>query len=122
MEKLFIVKKGGIMKQRTLLTIVFVALITIILTGCGKKGLIGDWAYYNGSSKNDTIYYTFKDEKNGSYTFGGKSRNFTYTDDGTKLTILYDGDTMSSTYEYKLEDDTFTIKDSFGSDVVYKRK
>lgn len=110
------------MKKNLLLTITIFAFVALILTGCGKKGLIGDWAYFDGSSTRSDIYYTFKDEKNGSYTFGGATRNFTYTDDGTKLTILYDGDTDGSTYEYKLEDDTFTIKDSFGSDVVYKRK
>ncbi len=103
-------------------SLLLVVLSFVFLTGCGKKGLIGDWAYFNGSSKDNSIYYTFKDEKNGSYTFGGGTRNFTYTDDGTKLTILYDGDTLSSSYEYKLDGDTFTIKDSFGSDVVYKRK
>ena len=110
------------MKRKFLLAIVLCSFVTLLLTGCGKKGLIGDWAYFDGSSKRNDIYYTFKDEKNGSYTFAGATRNFTYTDDGTKLTILYDGDTDSASYEYKLEDDTFTIKDSFGSDVVYKRK
>ena len=112
------------MKRNIFVTIAFCALIALVLTGCGKKkeGLIGDWAYFNGSSKDSSIYYTFKDEKNGSYTFGGATRNFTYTNDGKALTILYDGDTMSATYEYKLDGDTFTIKDSIGQDVVYKRK
>lgn len=110
------------MKKNLLFIVAFCAIITLFLTGCGKKGLIGDWAYFNGSSTNSSMYYTFKDEKSGSYNFGGGSRNFTYEDDGKTLTILYDGDTLSSTFEYKLDGDTLTIKDSFGSDVIYKRK
>ena len=110
------------MKKRFLLTICFCAVMTLFLVGCGKKGLIGDWVYFNGSSTQSNIYYTFKDEKNGSYTFYGSARNFTYTDDGTKLTILYDGDTAAFETTFKIEDDKLTIKDSLGNDVVYTRK
>ena len=110
------------MNRKLLLGKLFIILSFIFLVGCEKKGLIGDWVYFDGTKTRSDIYYTFKDDKNGTYNFGGGTRNFTYTIADKKITILYDGDTNSSSYEYQLEDDTFTIKDSFGSNIIYKRK
>lgn len=47
---------------------------------------------------------------------------FTYTDKGKSVEILYTGNTAPSDFEYIINGDTLTIKDSFGDDVVYKRK
>ena len=48
--------------------------------------------------------------------------NFTYEDKETEISILYNGNTTASTLEYKIEGKKLTIKDSFGSDVVYIKK
>ena len=47
---------------------------------------------------------------------------FTYEDDGKKVSILYNGNTVASDFEYRIEGDKLIIKDSFGKDVEYKRK
>ena len=47
---------------------------------------------------------------------------FTYKDDGKKVSILYKGNTSPLELEYKIEGKKLIIKDSFGSDVEYERK
>jgi len=101
----------------------FIALITVItLAGCGSKnkdkGLVGSWEYKDASG----YVYTFNEDKTGSYTAFGTEMKFTYEDKGTEVSILYDGNTMESTFEYKIEGNQLTIKDSFGNDVIYVRK
>ena len=99
--------------------------LTLTLTGCNNesgKGIEGSWYYYNGASLSDDIYYQFNADKTGQYVYAGTPMKFTYEDDGTKVTIKYDTDTLSSEYEYKIDGKTLTIKDSFGSDVIYKKK
>ena len=38
------------------------------------------------------------------------------------ISILYNGNTVPFETTFKIENDTLTIIDSFGKDVVYKRK
>ena len=104
--------------KKTILTIGVIAVLAIslfVLTGCGEasKGIVGSWKY-NGST---TLMYTFNADGTGSYA----GRSFTYTDDGSSVTILYDGDTASGTYNYTIEGNTLTITDSFGNPVVYSK-
>ena len=110
----------------SVLCIVMIAIVTLALTGCGKKDgksdkatLVGSWEYNRGSS---TYAYNFKDDKTGSYSVYGTEMPFTYEDDGQKVTILYEGNTVSSTFEYKIEGNKLIIKDSFGNDVEYIKK
>ncbi len=89
--------------------------ISLMVVGCGKKdGIVGTWQYGSSSS----FQYVFKEDKTCSYA----GRNCTYTIDGDKLSILYDGDTAPFETTFKIEDDKLTIKDSFDNDVVYTRK
>ena len=110
-----------IIQKISLLTILVFAVV--FMTACGKSNsIVGTWNYYNGSTTSNDIYYTFEKGGNGSYTYSGNTRSFTYEDRGTKVIIKYDGDTQSSEFDYSISDGTLTIKDSFGSDVIYKRK
>ncbi len=110
--------------KKVLLTagiIVILSILLIALTGCGEseaKGLVGSWAYKTSSG----YIYKFNSDKTGSYTAYGSERTFTYEDSGTQVTILYDGDTDGSTFDYRIEDKTLIIKDSFGNDVEYVRQ
>lgn len=111
------------MKKNILVIGIILMLIAslFILTGCGKKdtnSIVGSWEYESSSG----YIYKFNDDKTGSYTAFGQERAFTYEDDGTKLTILYEGDTVSGSFEYRIEDNKLIIKDSFGKDVVYVKK
>lgn len=104
--------------KKTILTVGIIAVLAIsllVLTGCGEesKGLVGSWKY-NGST---TFMYTFNADGTGSYA----GRNFKYVDDGKSVTITYDGDTVSGTYNYTIEGKTLKITDSFGSIVEYSK-
>lgn len=93
-------------------------IVVVVVTGGSKdkaNGLVGSWKYGSSSS----FVYTFNDDGTCSYA----GRNCTYTNNGDSVEILYDGDTASQTYGYRIEDNkTLYIKDSFGSDVVYERQ
>lgn len=109
--------------KKILSGIVLVCVFSLLfLTGCGNKGLEGKWYYFDGSTTRDDIYYTFNSDKTGSYTFYGATQKFTYEDDGTKFTLTYENVTEPTAFEYTLDKETLTVKDSFGSDVIYKRK
>ena len=103
--------------------ILSIVLITCVaLTGCGKKEkkdpIVGKWVY----ESMDSIYYKFNEDGTGSYTFGGATKKFTYKIDGNKISILYDGDNVSFDTTFEIKDKTLNVKDSFGSDTIYKKK
>ena len=47
--------------------------------------------------------YTFNSDDTGYYAVGDTKMEFTYEDNGNAVKILYTGNTMASTYEYKIE-------------------
>lgn len=105
-------------KMLSLVSLLLVVVsFTLVLTGCGKnaKTLVGSWAH-------SSYVYTFNKDKTGTYDALGTKMEFTYEDDGSKVSILYKGNTNASSYEYKIEDNKLIIKDSFGNDVEYTRK
>ena len=86
-----------------------------ILVGCGaKKGLVGKWEYKGFSS----YVYTFNEDGTGDYS----GKKFTYTTEGSKISIKYDGDTEAFETTYEIKDNELNIKDSFGEDTIYVRK
>lgn len=100
-----------------------IALIACIaLTGCGKKSkkdpIVGKWTY----ESMDSVYYVFKEDGTGSYTFAGATKKFTYKIDKNKISILYDGDTASFDTTFSIDGNKLNVKDSFGSDTIYKKK
>ena len=111
-------------KNIKIFLLIFVLLLGfIILTGCGKKDtkkeekptIIGSWAH-------GSYVYTFNKDKTGNYEAYGNKMEFTYTDDGKKVKILYTGNTMASEYAYRIEGKKLIIKDSFDNDVEYIKK
>lgn len=93
------------------------------LAGCGNKNSDkSDKAPIIGSWNHSGYVYTFNEDKTGSYEAFGRIMEFTYEDDGNQVRILYKGNTVPGTYEYKVDGDKLIIKDSFGSDVIYKKK
>lgn len=111
--------KKNLIKLSFILVFVF---SVFLITGCGSKTIVGTWNYYNNNKASTDAYYTFNSDKTGSYTFYKTKKDFTYEDDGKKVTIKYKNTTSPNVFEYKIEKDILTIKDSFGEDVTYKRK
>ena len=100
----------------------------VLLAGClaacgnsenaGADSVIGTWEYENGG-----FTYDFKADGTGVYSFGDLGgMNFTYATADGILSIQYEGNTEPTDLEYILDGDTLNIKDSFGSDTIYKRK
>lgn len=107
----------NILKRMSLLTIL--SFIILIVSACNNSNsIVGTWVYENN---NDT-YYTFNKDNTGSYTYSNNTQKFTYEDRGTKVVITFDGNTESSEFDYSIDNDILTIKDSTGSNIIYKRK
>lgn len=80
--------------------------------------LVGSWEYEGGS-----FIYTFNSDGTGTYDVGAEDvMTFTYKTDGSKISFLYKGNTEPMELEYVIDGDTLNVKDSFGSDTIYKRK
>ena len=102
--------------KKFLLLFVLIASV-FVLTACKKEdSIVGSWEHTGG------YVYTFNDDMTGSYTAGGTKMEFTYKDDGEKVSILYKDNTAASDYAYKIEGNKLIIKDSFGNDVEYIKK
>ncbi len=87
-------------------------------SGASTAAIVGEWEYEFGG-----YVYEFKEDGTGTYTVGSDSvMNFTYKEDGKTLSLLYDGMSVPTEFEYTLDGDTLNIKDSFGSDAIYKKK
>ena len=100
-----------------------ITFIITLLTGCGNSNsIVGTWEYYDGTNTKSEVYYTFNRNSTGSYTYYNDTKEFTYEDRGNKVVISYEGTTSPNEFDYSIENGVLTIKDSFGSDVKYKRK
>ena len=81
------------MKKGLLVCLLLV--LSFVVVGCGKKDpIVGEWAYGSGS----TFVFKFNEDKTCSYA----GRNCTYTVDGDKLSILYEGNTAAFESEYPI--------------------
>ncbi len=80
--------------------------------------LIGSWEYEEIAG----FTYTFNANGTGTYDVMGEVMNFTYTDNGNSIEMLYEDMDAPSTYEYSINGNSLTIKDSFGEDVKYVKK
>ena len=80
--------------------------------------IVGDWK----TSLADYDYiYTFNSDGTGNYNAAGTDMKFTYKLSGDKISILYDGDTVSFDTTYSVDGDTLNVVDSFGEDTLYER-
>ena len=104
--------------KKYLLGIALVMLV-VLVTGCGAKGLVGKW---KAEGYSVDYYYIFNKDNTCAYEMSGARMEGTYEDDGKKVTILFNGNTNSNTYEYRIEDNKLIIKDSLGNDITYVRK
>ena len=102
--------------KRTILTIAIILILAtciVALTGCGEKkveGIVGKWEY-------SSFVYTFNEDKTGTYDVSGNIMDFTYEDDGSKISILYTGNTSPLELNYRIEGNKLIVKDRFGEEV-----
>ena len=98
-----------------IILVVVVATIVFVKVGNKKEGLVGKWEY-------SSFVYTFNKDKTGTYDSLGTEMEFTYEDDGSTVSILYNGNTSPLELKYTIEGDKLIITDSFGTDVEYTKK
>ena len=107
-------------KYFKVLVIALILSISILgLTGCGKEKskkntIVGKWE----SKVYSSYVYTFNEDGTGDYS-GVK---FTYTTEGNKISIKYDGNSVPFKSTYEIKDNELNIKDSFGNDTIYIKK
>ena len=103
-----------------------VVLLVCISTGCKNKKdinpIVGTWELYRDEVIEKEIYYVFNEDKTGSYTLYGNTKELTYEIRDNKISIKYSSDTKDNELEYSISGNILTIKDNFGEDVLYKRK
>lgn len=80
------------------------------------SALIGSWAY----EEDNNFIYTFSANGTGTYNVYGEILNFTYTDNGTSVTIVFDD--APGTFAYTVDDNTLVMIDSTGTEVRYIKK
>ena len=106
--------------KKLLIGVLFIT-VCFLLVGCGKGNksknpIVGKWAY------SSNFVYTFNEDKTCEYNAAGTIMKCTYEIDGDNISILYEGNTIASSYEYKIKGKKLIIKDSLGNDVTYIRK
>lgn len=81
-------------------------------------GLLGSWESVDSAG----AIYRFDEGGKGAYIYGETEMPFTYTDDGSKVSILFDGNTMPNEFNYTIQGNKLLIEDSFGDKVEYVKK
>lgn len=114
-------------KILSILGIIAMVMTALTLTGCGKDdkknekpSIVGEWKVE--SEDNYDFRYIFNEDGTGKYVYPGSELRFTYEDKGDKLAIVFEGNTVESELEYRIEGSTLIIKDSFGKDVRYNKQ
>ena len=121
------------MKKKLIAALVIAVTSLALIAGCGAKtgastgqdttaaseaaSIVGSWEYESGG-----FTYNFNADGTGSYEFGDTVMPFTYEDKGDTVYIIFDGDTAGTDSAYRIEGNTFIIKDSLDNDVKYNRK
>ena len=105
------------MKKTLLTLLLFVGIIAV--SACQKKdekpAIVGKWAH-------GSYVYTFNEDKTCSYDASGSLMECTYTIDGDKLSVLYNGNTAPFETTYSIDGNKLNVKDSFGNDTIYEKK
>lgn len=97
-----------------------------LMTACGEgsqaattesaKTIIGTWKYDGAMD----CAYVFQANGQGAYRYYGVDIPFTYTDDGTAVSIQYENSAAPLVLKYTINGDILSIEDSFGEMVTYK--
>ncbi len=111
--------------MKKLLRSMFLGLILCVgvfaLTACGgekePESILGVWKDDSGN-----FIYTFNEDGTGEYNVYQNPMIFTYTTEGKKLSILYNGNTEPFKTEFSIKGDTLNVKDSSGNDTLYKKQ
>ena len=96
-----------------------IIIMIFLIMGCSKKseGIIGKWI-----SDDKREIYEFNDDDTCLYKDNDRKITCSYQDDQTRITIIEDGVFEANVYEYEIVNDKLIMIDSFGKEIVFKRK
>lgn len=81
--------------------------------------LVGTW----DANEAEGAAYVFDKDGTGKWDMSDYAMNFTYVDNGTTVEITYEGSSETQTWEYTIEDNTLTMKDTdTGTVLTYTKK
>ena len=83
-----------------------------------ETSIVGEW---KNTLEGFDFIYTFNADGSGKYDAAGTLMPFTYTIDGDKISILYEGDTVSFDTTFSVNGDTLNVVDSMGEDTLYTK-
>lgn len=86
-----------------------------------QTGIVGSFRYIDPDIQELVCTYTFNANGTGKYDIAGEVLNFTYTTDGSTLTIMFEGQQVPMVVEYTVDANALVIIDGTGSEIVYKR-
>lgn len=102
------------MKKILFALLVIVGVVS--LTGCEKENpIVGKWAH-------GSFIYTFNADGTCQYDAAGTIMKCTYKTDKNKLSVKYDGNSVSFDTTYSIKGKELNVKDSFGNDTIYTKK
>ena len=114
-------------KILSIMSLIAIVVSALTLTGCGKDdkknqkpSIVGEWKVE--SEEGYDFRYVFNDDGTGKYVYSGSEIKFTYEDKGDKVVILFEGNTVESELEYRVDGNSLIIKNSFGQDVKYNKQ
>ncbi len=105
---------------------VLIVIVLLSLAACGGKAepakapIVGSWECEYGSL--GKFIYTFNDDGTGQYDAAGRIKKFTYTEDGSKLSISFEGTKLPRELPYRIDGSKLFVTDSFGMEAEYNRK
>ncbi|MCR4610966.1 MAG: BspA family leucine-rich repeat surface protein [Lachnospiraceae bacterium] len=86
-----------------------------------QTGIVGTFRYIDPDIQELVCTYTFNSNGTGKYDIAGEVLNFTYTTDGSTLTIMFEGQQVPMVVEYTVDANALVIIDGTGSEIVYTR-
>ena len=86
-----------------------------------QTGIVGSFRYVDPDIQELVCTYTFNANGTGKYDIAGEVMNFTYTTDGSTLTIMFEGQQVPMVVEYTVDANALVIIDGTGSEIVYMR-
>ena len=114
-------------KVVSLLSIIAIIMGVLCLSGCGKKkeeekkpSIVGTWKI--DTEEDIDFKYVFNEDGTGAYVYYNSKIEFRYEDNGDKVKIIFDGDSVENSLEYRIEGDILFIKERFNNEVRYKKQ
>ena len=91
-------------------------IIILIISLSNNNSIIGKWKTID---KDNEYYYIFNKDNTCSYVMKVARLKCTYKEEDSKLSILYAGNKLPTSFKYRFEKNKLIITDSSGKDNIF---